>query len=126
MDTLRNNIEIWTPLNPTERIGDKQDSKPNNDSIEKYGLLTHIVRLDGDKKTNYKELLEKKLNELNKLNESLSLKVFADYHLRRGVIILIENDLINLHGLYKVTSTKHNLTKKTEEVEITIERYVEN
>ena len=133
-EDLKNRVVVYCPVPPNKKKGtqtqktsySKKYVLPNNKSIEKYGLLSYAEEVDDDKKVNYANIAEKKLNELLKVQDSISLNMIADYHMRKGVITTINNELLNLEGNYKIISSDHSIEGTKERVNVTVKKYEPN
>ena len=133
-EDLKNRVVVYCPVPPNKKKGTQTQKTsysekyvlPNNKSIEKYGLLSYAEEVDYDKKVNYANIAEKKLNELLKVQDSISLNMIADYHMRKGVITTINNELLNLEGNYKIISSDHSIEGTKERVNVTVKKYEPN
>ena len=63
------------------------------------------------------------LAKLNKVAHTITLSVWGNYRLQKGVIASIEEDKINLEEDYKIISSKHKINSIDELVTIEIEKY---
>ena len=52
--------------------------------------------------------------------------MIADYHMRKGVITTINNELLNLEGSYKIISSDHSIEGTKERVNVTVKKYEPN
>lgn len=127
IENLKNRVELYTSNTVNkDSIGKKIYTKPNFDSIKKYGLLNHIEEIDANKKQDFKKLAENKLNELNKLQSEVSFNVVGDYKLQSGTITTIQNKKISIDGAYKIKSSCHTIKGTIENVEVSVEKYEKN
>lgn len=56
--------------------------------------------------------------------EEITFTVIGDYHMRKGVFTLIENDKLDINGLYKITASRHEIIGTEEKVTIDLVRYI--
>ena len=104
----------------------ERKAAPNEDAIKKYGILQEVIELDRDKKVNYEEVAQKKLDELCKVKETISLTFMSDHHAHKGVIISIDNEELHLNDKYLIKTSKHKITQSKEEVVVNIQKYNED
>lgn len=62
------------------------------------------------------------LAKLNKVAHTITLSVWGNYRLQKGIITTINEDKINLKETYKILSSKHKINAIDEEVIIAIEK----
>lgn len=135
-ENLKNRVVVYCPVPPNKKKKKKgiQTQKQETSysekctlsdlpNIEKYGLLSYAEEVDYDKKVNYKTVAKTKLNELLDVQDNISLNMIADYHMRKGVITTINNELLNLEGNYKIISSDHSIEGTKERVNVTVKKY---
>lgn len=93
-----------------------------NDSILTYGMLTHVEKIDTDKKNNPQRIAKDKLIELNRVTEEISLNIIADHRAGKGVIIPLDIDEYGLNGLYLITSANHRIYRNREEIAVNLKK----
>ena len=93
-----------------------------NDSILTYGMLTHVEKIDTDKKNNPQRIAKDKLIKLNRVTEEISLNVIADHRAGKGVIIPLDIDEYGLNGLYLITSANHKIYRNREEIAVNLKK----
>lgn len=119
IDNLKNRIELWSS-EPTDRqLIFRQDPS----SIERFGLLNQVETVNPNLVNNIEEYITNRLNSLNQVTESFSLTVYSDFHLHKGVFFQIDNERINMNGLFLVTSSEHIITGTEELVNVTLTRF---
>ena len=124
IEELKNQIEVISSVTKNKQTSTTTKFIiKDEESIKRYGILQDIIEVDADEKTNYRKAAEEALNEKNKVCEETSLTSLGDYNLKKGVIIPIENEIIELSGNYLVTSSRHNIHGKKEEVQFNIKKY---
>lgn len=101
----------------------KRVTRENTNSIATYGLLTEIETVDTNKQNNLSKLAEDKLNELNKIKDTISLSMLGDYNIKKGVVIPLNINDYDLHGTYLIKSCSHSLDDKKEVVSIEVEKH---
>lgn len=94
-------------------------------SIAIYGMLTHVEKIDTDKKNNLEKTANKKLSELNRVTEEISLNIIADHRAGKGVIIPLDIDEYGLNGFYLIISANHRIYRNREEIAINLKKYIE-
>lgn len=121
---LKNYVEIFTDNSVNNKNTDKPDGFAKNDnSIEKYGLLRYSEDLDKDCKKKPQTVAVETLAKLNKVAHTITLSVWGNYRLQKGIITTIEEKKLNFSKNYKVVSSKHKISAIDEEVTIEIEKY---
>ena len=124
IDELKNRVQIYPNKTANKNTLPKMITQLSNaDSINRYGLLNYIEEVKTDKKINYSDLAHKKLQELNKVKENISLSILGDYTLQKGTITNITNNILNLDNSYRIDSTEHSIQGTTENVKINITQF---
>lgn len=98
-------------------------SKQNDNSIATYGLLTSVESVDTKKTNNLNLLAQKKLEELNRQQEDISLTLLGDYRISKGKIINLKIEEYKLDGLYLIKSANHKIDKEKDEIDIVIKKF---
>ena len=99
-------------------------SLSNTESIKKYGLLNYVEEIDADTKVDYKKIVSEKLKELCIVKNTISLNFIADYNMRVGIMNTINNDIMKIHGDYKILTSNHAIRGTEEDVTITIQEVI--
>lgn len=125
IEDLKNKVEVWQAVQDADKLGDNYDKDRYTDkkSIEKYGLLIHTEEIKDSERSKIDDIANKKLDELNIVKTEMSFNVIADYNLKIGVVVKIDNDNLKIHGRYKVISTKHSIKETTENVHVNVIEY---
>lgn len=121
-DNSKNRVIVTD--NANDKIS-KQYSISKTDSILTYEMLTHVEKIDTDKKNNPQRIAKDKLIELNRVTEEISLNIIADHRAGKGVIIPLDIDEYGLNGLYLITSANHRIYRNREEIAINLKKYIE-
>lgn len=66
------------------------------------------------------------MQELNRVEESISLSILGDYRAGKGKIIPIELKEYNLTGKFLIKTASHKIYENREEVDISIQKYEES
>ena len=85
--------------------------------------LVHTEEIKDSECSKIDDITNKKLDELNIVKTEMSFDVIADYNLKIGVVVKIDNDNLKIHGRYKVISTKHSIKETTENVHVNVIEY---
>lgn len=120
IDNLKNRIELWSS-EPTDESPIL--IAPDQTSIERFGLLNQVETVNPNLVNNIEEYIVNRLNSLNQVTESFSLTVYSDFHLHKGVFFQIDNERIDMNGLFLVTSSEHIINGTEELVNVTLERF---
>ena len=94
-----------------------------NENMQKYGILNHIEEVEAKTDGEYIKIANKRLEELNKVTDSLSLTLLGDYQMHRGVVIPLKREDLNLNDRYLIKSSNHTISDSKETVNITIEKF---
>ena len=120
---LKNYVEIFTDNSVNNKNTDKPDGLAKDDtSINTYGLLRYAQDLDKDTTQNPQTVANTVLKELNKVDNIITMTVFGNYKLHKGLVTTIESDKIGLNGQYKLLSSRHSIHAIDEEVRIKVEK----
>lgn len=120
MEDLKNKVIITD--NKSDTVS-KLVTVSDSSSISKYGLLQHIEKVDPEKENNLTTIAKTKLAELNKLKTTIDLTMLGDYRMRKGVIMPIECERLQLDGDYLIKSSKHSIDSMKETVTVSLELY---
>lgn len=116
MQDLRNRVIIADNSDKNR----KRVTVENAESIGKYGLLQEVETIDTSKTNNLEKIASDKLNSLNKLSKSISLSMFGDYRMHKGVIMPIDCELFGIKGNFLITSSKHQPDGDIEHVSVNL------
>ena len=121
IQNLRNQILVTD--NANDKIS-KQIPEKDDESIATYGLLTHVEKVDTNKENNLKSLAINKLQELNKIEETINLSIIGDYNAAAGTVIPVNIEEYGLNDLFLITTANHNIKQNLESVDITLKKYL--
>lgn len=82
--------------------------------------------MDANSDEEYIKIANSKLEELNKITDTVSLTLLADYQMHRGVIIPLKRDDLELNDRYLIKTSDHIISDSKETVTIKIEKYTGN
>ena len=68
------------------------------------------------------QIANKKLSELNRVAEEISLNIIADHRAGKGVIIPLDIEEYGLNGLYLITSANHKIYRNREEIAVNLKK----
>ena len=120
MEDLKNRIVITD--NKSETVS-KLVTAENSESISRYGLLQHIEKVDTAETNDISTIAKTKLTELNKLKTTIDLTMAGDYRMRKGVIMPITCERLQLDGDYLIKSSRHSIDGNSETVTVNLELY---
>lgn len=106
----------------TYKIVTTKPAKDDN-SIAKYGMLQKVLIMDTNEGNDFDKIANWRLKELNATTTTVTLSMLGDYRMRKGVIIPIENETLNLKGNYLIISSEHVIDDTKEMVKILSEKY---
>ena len=116
---LKNKVTIITQHEKDARlIATKKDSK----NIEKYGLLHHIENIDEKDISQANNIAINKLQQLNKIKETLSLELLGDTSIKAGRVLNINNKDIDIVGKFNIISSKHTIENGIHKTSVDLER----
>ena len=92
-------------------------------SIANNGYLREIEEVKFETGINYNDYAFNRVDNLNKPKEGISFTVIGDFNIRKGIFTLIENDKLDINGLYKITSSNHEIVGPVEKVTMDLVRY---
>lgn len=116
MQDLRNRVIIADNSDKNR----KRVTVENTESIGKYGLLQEVETIDTSKTNNLEKIASDKLSTLNKLSKSISLSMFGDYRMHKGVIMPIDCELYGIKGDFLITSSHHQPDGNVENVTVNL------
>jgi len=123
IEEMKTRVQIFKPAKGKEASAVRCCTVSADENIQKYGLLNHIEEVDADAKINYEEVANRKLQELNKIEETISLTVLGDYNVHKGVITDINKPEIGVQNAScLITSSVHNIAGTKETVTISIKK----
>ena len=126
MEEMKTKVKVISSVTKNKQTSITEHyTTPDNDNLNKFGLLLHIEEVDGDKNLNYKQIGDKLLSELNKTTKTISLNLLGDYQMRKGVVIPLNSELLNLNNNYLIKSSNHSTSGTKETVQTEIELYEE-
>lgn len=107
---MKNKILVIS--NEQEEVGICAEAKDEK-NIKRYGMLQEIVEVDPDKDdmSKVRNIAEKKLKELNRVQRKASLEVLATDDLRAGRILEVDIEEFGLKGNYLIKSCTHSISK---------------
>lgn len=127
--TVKNSVQkLRNKIIVTDNANDKialYKPKQDKDSIATYGLLTHVEKIDTNKKNDIPKLLEDKLAELNRVEEKIDLSIIGDYRAGKGKIIPVNLEEYGLTDSFLILSANHKIYENREEIELSLKRYNE-
>lgn len=116
---LKNKVTIITQNEKDTRL---IATKEHNKNIEKYGLLHHIESIDEKDISKANNIAINKLEELNKIKETLSLELLGDTTIKAGRVLNINNKDINIIGKFNIISSKHTIENGIHKTSVELER----
>ena len=89
IENLKNSVVVTTSDKNTSSILAKEEDRA---SISKYGKLQEVITVDANDNQNKKTIAKNTLKSLNKVEESISIKILTNKYIFSGQKIKIEND----------------------------------
>lgn len=124
IEEMKNKVQIVTPVTKNKQTGVTVNyTTPDNENTKKYGILQETIEVDSDKKVDYEKTANKKLSELNRITSTITLNVLGNYQMKRGVIIPIRNNILELNDKYLIKASRHNISGTREQVSVSVELY---
>lgn len=120
MEDMKNQVVVVD--SSSDKVSRKVIIK-NQNSIRQFGLLQHIEEVDKNDKNNFSQIAKNKLEELNKLNITISLSMLGDSRMRKGIILPISNKDFDIDGYFLIKSSKHSVKDNKEIVSVNLEKY---
>ncbi len=107
IEDMKNSILIISEDEKSVRILAEAKDK---DGINKYGLLQDIESVDDTDKNKVRNIAQNKLNELNRINETVSVSLLGNDDVRAGRVLNLSNESVGIAGNYLVKSCSHNIS----------------
>ena len=101
---MRNSIHISSNDEKSSRVIAIAEDTSN---INKYGLLQEVESVNDKDISKASNIAKNKLNELNKVNEDISIELLGNDIVRAGRILEINNDIFGLSGYYLIKECTH-------------------
>lgn len=118
IEDMKNSILIISgEENSVYTAGKAQDTE----SISKYGLLQEIENVDDDNLNKAQNIAENRLQELNKISETVSIQLLGDFNVRSGRVIAIKEDYTGLNGNYFIKSCSHSVSSEVHTMDLELE-----
>ena len=105
MEEMRNSIVV---ISSKEKSSTVKSTIQDDKSIEKYGLIKKIVKVDDKKSSQTAQIANKTIKESDIVKEQLSLTLLGDDTVRSGRIIVIDDYTVDLHDKFIVQNCKHH------------------
>ena len=108
------NLSMQDMLNSIEVISSKEKSSTvkstiqDDKSIEKYGLIKKIIKVDDKKSAQTAQIAKKAIQESDIVKEQISLTLLGDDTVRSGRIIIIDDYTVDIHDKFLVKNCKHS------------------
>jgi len=96
-------------------------SVQDDDSIKKYGQLSEFIEIDKDIKANPQKIANQKVHELRKPAKSISITILGTNEIRKGTILSLKDDTLNINGKYLVVTSDHNIERNRHEVDVDLQ-----
>ena len=97
-------------------------TQKDDKNIKKYGLLHHIESVDEKDLNQATNIAQNKLEELNKIKETLSLELLGNYTIKAGRVLNINNKDIKISGKYSIISSSHTIENGIHTTNVELER----
>ena len=104
IENMKNKIEITSGDEKTTKI---VASASDNNSIKKYGLLTHAQTIDEKELGKARTVAANLLKEMNRIQEESSVSLIGNYEARAGRIITLSERITGMNGDYLIKSASH-------------------
>lgn len=113
---MRNSVRIVSASEQsTQAVGEAE----NSDSVARFGVLQYVEQLSGDDVSKAKNEAKNRLAELNKINESITLRLMGDDAVRSGRLLVFNEP--ELTGTYKVANCVHHYSNNSHYMDLTLE-----
>lgn len=116
---LKNKVTIISNNEKQTRIISTKEDRKN---ISKFGLLHHIETIDEKDLNQATNIAKNKLNELNKIKETISLELLGDKTIKAGRVLNINNKEINISGTFSIISSNHTIENGIHKTNVELER----
>lgn len=113
---MRNSVKI---ISSSEQSAQVIGEASASDSVAKFGLLQHVETLSGDDVSKAKNEAKNRLASLNKVGESITLKLMGDDAVRSGRILEFNEPQIK--GQYMVSNCTHYYSNNSHTMDVTLE-----
>lgn len=107
IENMRNSIEIIADSEKSSKI---IASAKDSSNIKKYGLLQESQTIDEKELSKAKNVANKLLKELNRIQESGSVSLLGNYNARAGRLITLNEPITGLSGDYFIISAQHTIS----------------
>lgn len=105
---MKNNILV---VNSNEESIKVIASAKSAENIQKFGQLTEVVEVDEKNEAQARNIAKTKLNELNRIEETISLPLLGHDDIRAGRILNIDEPVTGIKGRYLIKSAAHTESK---------------
>lgn len=120
IEDLKNKVTITD--NKEDKIYVLAESK-DQESINKYGLLSKVETPDEDDKTLKNIVAQNILSKLNKITQSRSVEMLGSDEIVKGILLSFNYPDLGFVGQHLVTSTHHSVDDVMHRVSVDIEAY---
>lgn len=114
---MRNSILVTSDDEKSAKI---KATAVDNESIKTFGLLQDVLTADKKDASQAKHIAKNKLNELNRIQEDISISVLGHDDFKSGRIIPLTNKPYNLSGKYLIKSANHTYSNSIHKCDLTI------
>lgn len=119
---MKNSVLVITENKGAIRIvGQEQDNK----SIEKYGKLQEVIKLDEKEFSKANLVAKNELKKLNKITEDFSIDVLGNDGVKSGRVIDINLEMFNIKGEYLIKESNHTISNNIHKVSLKLEAYTD-
>lgn len=118
IENMKNSIEIVADNEKSAKI---VATVKDNSSIKKYGLLQESQTIDEKQMAKAKNVANKLLKELNRIQESGSVSLLGNHEARAGRIITLNEPVTGLSGDYFITDAKHSISNGIHLMDLSLE-----
>ena len=105
MQSMKNRILVVTGNEQNTRISAREFDQT---SIERFGLLQEIISADNEQ-GNFNILARTRLREANRITTTITVDLLGDDRIQKGVLIPIEDERVNINGIYLVRTSEHKV-----------------
>jgi len=105
MQSMKNRILVVTGNEQNTRISAREFDQT---SIERFGLLQEIISADNEKQ-NFNLLARTRLREVNRVTTTITVDLLGDDRIQKGVLIPIQDERVNINGIYLVRTSEHRV-----------------
>nr|DAS66768.1 MAG TPA: 43 kDa tail protein [Caudoviricetes sp.] len=119
---MKNSVLVITENKGAIRtVGQEQDNK----SIEKYGKLQEVIKLDEKEFSKANLVAKNELKKLNKITEDFSIDVLGDDKVKSGRVIDVNLEMFNVKGEYLIKESNHTISNNIHKVSLKLEAYTD-